>query len=362
MDPVRQARPCIICGALRPEDADDERALCQQCLHGSPAEPSTPVPAQEGDSGSELEKQTALYLKPPFPASQSESSPERRIHSQFDSATDAIHSTLGFQPVNVSESGGRPKGKERAIEPTPEPIPAPQPGNIPEGNSPKATTGVEESQGHSAPEQSTSTAAPVPIKKVKLKPACASCKRSKIRCTHREPMELDSGQASAEHQFILPMEGAGVSTDISMEQVSSAKMWPHLRPKSKREAAKAGSSKSSAPKPRGRPPKRKVAKPRITQKVANLGGGGEIGEEVNPPPPKRAKRGRKPAQPIVDTSAEASHMAMNNILTTQFQGMIRECEAKWDAVFASVEEAKHTFNETKGLMDRWLDIWKRGEV
>jgi hypothetical protein len=190
IDPVRQARPCSNCGAPRAEDATDEIDLCAKCL-GIPTEPSTPVPAtQEGDSRSELERQTAEYIRQPTLASQSGSFPAGHSHSQFDPITDAIHlafgsqsvnvsledtrsqsrvrarvptpesipvtdtlqSTLGFQPVNVSQSGGRPKGKERAVDPSPELVSTSQSEKVSESNSAKVTTGVGESQSPSVPE------------------------------------------------------------------------------------------------------------------------------------------------------------------------------------------------------------------
>jgi hypothetical protein len=65
---------------------------------------------------------------------------------------------------------------------------------------------------------------------------------------------------------------------------------------------------------------------------------------------------------MADNLTVASHMATNNVLARKLQDKIRECEAEWDAASSSVEEAKKSFTEAKGMVDQWLGMWKKGEV
>ncbi|KAE8413226.1 hypothetical protein BDV36DRAFT_38845 [Aspergillus pseudocaelatus] len=215
-----------------------------------------------------------------------------------------------------------------------------------------------------------------------MEPACGSCRKNKVRCTHRKPVvnpREDAFQPEAQRP-IQPKESdqpaqVDPAQDDPEEEASSKREG--IRPKSQAAGTPIG---KIPPRPRGRPRKQ----PKEAQAIVNEGKAVEEPES----PPKRPRRGRKPAQRI-GTSAEgksgqatapepaaaavpaetmaanlsiASNMALNNILAEDFQETVRECEVKWQAVSDSLEEAMDSFREAKRKIDTWLGMWRRGEV
>ncbi|BAE60158.1 unnamed protein product [Aspergillus oryzae RIB40] len=236
-----------------------------------------------------------------------------------------------------------------------------------------------------------------------MEPACGSCRRSKVRCTHRKPVvNPRDGKSCIKNPIILFL--GRCLTCISADAFQSEAQRP-IQPKESDQLSRddpaqddpgEGSSKRAGlrpksqpadtpdgkipPKPRGRPRKH----PEETQAVVNKGKAVEEPES----PPKRPRRGRKPAQRIgssaqgksgqatapepaaatvpTETMAAniyiATNMALNNVLAENFQETVRECEVKWQAVSDSLGEAMDSFREAKRKIDAWLDMWKKGEV
>ncbi|KAE8132637.1 hypothetical protein BDV38DRAFT_287556 [Aspergillus pseudotamarii] len=392
------ARPCNNCGGPRAEDVPDDIEFCEKCTTsnapvasfdphaGSPTESNTLVPAaqsgssERGDSHSGQEKEAADPDEPilvPDPGMV----PVGCSPSQIETATGAAEPMPTAQSDKALRGGNRLKRKASALG-VGEPILAAEPDNRVEGTGHKGTSNVEQRQDPSSHEQKVSAPAPNPAKKVKMEPACGSCRKSKVRCTHRKPVvnpREDAFQPEAQRP-IQPKESDQPAqldpTQDDPEEAASSKR-EGISPKSQAADTPIG---KIPPKPRGRPRKH----PKEVQAIVNEGKAVEEPES----PPQRPRRGRKPAQRI-GTSAEgksgqatapepaaaavpaetmaanlsiASNMALNNILAEDFQETVRECEVKWQAVSDSFEEAMDSFHEAKRKIDTWLGMWRRGEV
>ncbi|KAB8228173.1 uncharacterized protein BDW43DRAFT_292025 [Aspergillus alliaceus] len=225
-----------------------------------------------------------------------------------------------------------------------------------------------------------------------MEPACGSCRRSKIRCTHRKPItdprEASTGRQPEAQRPIQPKRDVQASQGSSGEQASSPGMEARLRPKKQgpttaRKEPKTRSTSGSG-RPRGRPPKRKVEETKALMEGADEGNATVEPES----PPKRARRGCKPGQrsgmsaegkleqakgpepPVATISAEqmaenltiASRVALGNVLAEEVEAKVRECEAKWEAVSNALEAAILCFREAKQLVDPYVAMWRRGDA
>ncbi|KAE8351568.1 hypothetical protein BDV28DRAFT_162341 [Aspergillus coremiiformis] len=214
-----------------------------------------------------------------------------------------------------------------------------------------------------------------------MEPACGACRKSKIRCTHRRPVNNPRDASTAlppeAQRPIQPKGRLQTSPDNPGEQTSSAS---RLRSKKQGQAGvpNEASSQTSQGRPRGRPPKRLASE---------LDVGDDAGTVAEEPelPPKRARCGRRPAQrtgtsaqgkrgpatgPELSDSAKtlaenltmASIMAMNKCGAEDFQDSVRECEAKWQAVLDALDTAMVAFRGAKQRLDRCFEMWKRGDI
>ncbi|KAE8359598.1 hypothetical protein BDV27DRAFT_52349 [Aspergillus caelatus] len=199
------ARPCNNCGGPRAEDVPDEIELCEQCTTsnapiasfgpqvGSPTEPNTLVPATQSDSSerggshSGQEKEAADPDEPilvPDPGRV----PVGCRPSQIETGTGAAEPMPAAQSDKALRGGNRLKRKASALG-VGERVLAAEPDKRVEGTSHKGTSYVEQVwQDPSSHEPKVSAPAPNPAKKVKMEPACGSCRKNKVRCTHRKPV------------------------------------------------------------------------------------------------------------------------------------------------------------------------------
>ncbi|OGM42112.1 hypothetical protein ABOM_008592 [Aspergillus bombycis] len=391
------ARPCKNCGAPRAEDVPDEIELCEQCIARgapvasldsqarSPTEPNTPVPAtqSDGSQGDDIharQGREAADLDEPILVPD----PGCVLVGCRPSRVGTETSTVEPMPAGLSDSalkGGNWLKRKASALGVEEPILDTESNQSVESIGPVDTSTFGQSQGSSSHEQAISAPAPNPAKKVKMEPACGSCRKSKIRCTHRKPVVNPRDDAfQQETQRPLQPKESGVTSHDDSEhddpgEESSKRAG--LRPKSQPRATPVG---RIPPKPRGRPRKQ----PEETQAVVDEGNAVEEPES----PPRRPRRGRRPAQRM-GTSAEgkrgqatapepaasavpaetiaanlsiASNMALNNILAGDFQETARECGVKWQAVSDSLRDAMNTFDEAKHKIDTWLGMWRRGEI
>ncbi|KOC08933.1 hypothetical protein AFLA70_61g004180 [Aspergillus flavus AF70] len=391
------ARPCKNCGGPRAEDVPDEIELCEQCTAsnmpvasfdsqaGSPTEPNTPVPYtqsdgfQGGDGHSGKGKEPA-DLDEPILVPDPESVPVGCRPSQIEIGTLAVESMSAAQSESASRGGNRLKRKASALN-AEEPVLDSESDKSVENVSPKDTSNIGQGHDPSSHEQTINAPASNPAKKVKMEPACGSCRRSKVRCTHRKPVvnPRDDAFQSEAQRPIQPKKSDQLSRDDPAQDDpgEGSSKRAGLRPKSQPADTPDG---KIPPKPRGRPRKH----PEETQAVVNKVKAVEEPES----PPKRPRRGRKPAQRIgssaqgksgqatapepaaatvpTETMAAniyiATNMALNNVLAENFQETVRECEVKWQAVSDSLGEAMDSFREAKRKIDAWLDMWKKGEV
>ncbi|GAB1204645.1 hypothetical protein APSETT445_003308 [Aspergillus pseudonomiae] len=330
------ARPCKNCGAPRAEDVPDEIELCEQCTArdapvasfdsqaGSPTEPSTPVPATQSNG----------YQG------------------------DDIHSGQGREAVDLDE-----------------PVLVPDPGSVLVGCGP-CQVGM-----------GTSPVAPMPAaplgsalndgNRLKRKASALGVEEPILDIEHDQSVENAFQQET--QRPLQPKESGETSQDDPAhdDPGEESSKRAGLRPKSQPGATRVG---RIPPKPRGRPRKQ----PEEIQAVVDEGNAVEEPES----PPRRPRRGRRPAQRM-GTSAEgkrgqatvpepaaaavpaetmaanlsiASNMALNNILAEDFQDTVRDCGEKWQTVSDSLREAMDSFHEAKHKIDTWLEMWRRGEV
>ncbi|KAB8255791.1 hypothetical protein BDV32DRAFT_153929 [Aspergillus pseudonomiae] len=390
------ARPCKNCGAPRAEDVPDEIELCEQCTArdapvasfdsqaGSPTEPNTPIPAthSDGSQGDDIHSgqgREAVDLDEPVLVPDPGSVLVGCGPSQVGMGTSAIAPMPAAPSGSALNDGNRLKRKASALG-VEEPILDIEHDQSVESIDPVASTSGQSQGSSSSHEQANNTPAN-PAKKVKMEPACGSCRKSKIRCTHRKPVvnPRDDAFQQETQRPLQPKESGETSQDDPAhdDPGEESSKRAGLRPKSQPGATRVG---RIPPKPRGRPRKQ----PEEIQAVVDEGNAVEEPES----PPRRPRRGRRPAQRM-GTSAEgkrgqatapepaaaavpaetmaanlsiASNMALNNILAEDFQDTVRDCGEKWQTVSDSLREAMDSFHEAKHKIDTWLEMWRRGEV
>ena len=226
---------------------------------------------------------------------------------------------------------------------------------------------------------------------VKLTPACAKCKRAKIRCKHRQPLG----------------EGNNIPVDVDVE--GPEELPPPRKKKRVRIDLGQGDAEEKADAASGPPPsspserktrgirKRKLAETEDaaveTSTPADKASQQQQQQqqqqqEEQQPPQKRSRRGRKPKnagpvevedssgtaqapqddEPVTAASGAgipappsfpasslegAALLSRHVVLSRELQQKLAECETKW---LAAVESLKGT----KELLDSWVSVWKSG--
>lgn len=221
---------------------------------------------------------------------------------------------------------------------------------------------------------------------VKLTPACAKCKRAKIRCKHRQPL------------------GESNNTPVDVDVEGPEELPPPRKKKRVRIDLGQGDAEEKADAASGSPPsppserktrgirKRKVAETEDAA-VENNTPADEASqqqqqqeqEQEQQPPQKRSRRGRKPknAAPVevddspdtaqapsgeplpaasgagipappsfpVDSLEGAALLSRHVVLSRELQQKLAECETKWLAAVESLKGAKE-------LLDSWVGVWR----
>lgn len=222
---------------------------------------------------------------------------------------------------------------------------------------------------------------------VKLTPACAKCKRAKIRCKHRQPL------------------GESNNTPVDVDVEGPEGLPPPRKKKTVRIDLGQGDAEEKADAASGSPPsppserktrgirKRKVAETEDaaveTNTPAHKASQQQQQEEEveQQPPQKRSRRGRKPknAGPVeVEDSSDtaqaprdeplpaasgagipappsfpadglegAALLSQHVVLSRELQQKLVECETKWLAAVESLKRAKE-------LLDSWVSVWRSG--
>ncbi|ODM17854.1 hypothetical protein SI65_06642 [Aspergillus cristatus] len=216
---------------------------------------------------------------------------------------------------------------------------------------------------------------------LKLTPACASCKRAKVRCTHRRILGED-GTVSADDQ--TPPRPQKKTVRLRLNHPGTAEGMPEADPNAPRQT-------------RGGSRKRKLAETEENgiQDIFELPGDGTQ-EDPQPPGQKRARRRRKVRnynEEVIEGTGNSSDTARANteepaattagiagtsvfhisrppfpagnlqgstvlarhvVLSRELQQKIDDSHAKWSAAMEALQEAKWA-------LDTWVDVWMKGE-
>ncbi|KAL5355979.1 hypothetical protein BJX96DRAFT_171176 [Aspergillus floccosus] len=246
---------------------------------------------------------------------------------------------------------------------------------------------IAESQAtHEAQAAEPSAPAPAPKQpgKVRMTPACANCKRSKIRCVHRRVLD-DNGHPAAPAPAPVPKKrkradepansGATQGSHDDATAPPPAKRVLRLRAPKKaadeEKPAVQATAQQALPapeqegkRPRGRPRKRKV--------VTFEEGVGET-EGDAPPPAKRGRKdndqalaqvqgddedaglstaARRGVAAMMDSVEGASVLAMHSVLSRELEEKLEACQTSLQATIDSIHDAK-------GILDAWVVAWTR---
>ncbi|KAL4889406.1 hypothetical protein BDV59DRAFT_205245 [Aspergillus ambiguus] len=218
--------------------------------------------------------------------------------------------------------------------------------------------------------------APKRSEKRKMTPACANCKRSKIRCVHRRAID-DNGNlgpevpaASSKKRKRAAEPASSVATQG--ENDDSANQPPHKRVLRIRAPKKLGDDevvpatqpqvqpepKEEGRKPRGRPRKRKVV---VFEENA------DTNEEVNHPPAKRGRKSKSKGDntaggdepksleflaSMEDSIEGASFLAMHNVLSRELDEKLTQCQTSLQSTIDSIHNAKR-------ILDTWVEVWTK---
>ncbi|GES64789.1 hypothetical protein ATEIFO6365_0009027800 [Aspergillus terreus] len=304
----------------------------------------------------------------------------------------------GFlSPVARSRETQVPESPVYAPESPPSPVPGPQQHpHTSRGRSPyiPPVSQVPSSPPAAPSAQATEPSAPAPAPKqqgkVRMTPACARCKRSKIRCVHRRVLDDDGRPAAAAGTYPLPFHrplarrkdaptnnAAAPAPAVKKRKradepanpdatqgggddgaaVPAAKRKLRLRaPRKPADEEKPAAPEQEGKRPRGRPRKRKA--------VTFEEGVDEEAEGEGPP----AKRGRKEqgddddagvsaaarrgAAAMMDSVEGASVLAMHGVLSRELEEKLAACRTSLQATIDAIHDAK-------GILDAWVEAWTR---
>ena len=211
---------------------------------------------------------------------------------------------------------------------------------------------------------------------VKLTPACARCKRAKIRCTHRRALGEEGNEAS--------FDGSMGESEVPPSVVGK-KVRPRLNPEVEGKAEPGSSHSVTKRHTRGANRKRPMVEEISqddSQDTNRLSGeaisGGDGTRDPSKHPQKRSRRGRKPKndRPADDTEESsdiipatvyesarprfganslegAGLLSRHVVLSRELQLKLHDCDTKWLAAIESLHEAKRT-------LDTWVAVWQSG--
>lgn len=213
---------------------------------------------------------------------------------------------------------------------------------------------------------------------VKLTPACPSCKRAKIRCTHR--------RALGEEENAVSFDGSIGESEVP-PSVIGKKVRLRLNPEVEGKTDAESNHSPSKRHTRGANRKRARMEEDDSQDTNGLSGeaisGGDGArdpskQQQQPHPQKRSRRGRKPKndRPADDTEESsdtipppiyesarprfganslegAGLLSRHVVLSRELQQKLQDCDTKWLATIESLHEAKRT-------LDTWVAVWQSG--
>ncbi|KAF4159813.1 hypothetical protein CNMCM6069_000892 [Aspergillus lentulus] len=240
----------------------------------------------------------------------------------------------------------------------------------------------------------------------KMTPACANCKKSKIRCRHRQVIEDDDSNVPSRKRKREAEAHVGVRDDAGNGSDASASVGaedqappPAMRPlrirlKGKKEEVLTESA-LVPPDPKLFVEVEEEASSGATESkpaaAVSVEGTGSV--EASNPPRKRTRRGRKPKAerdveaveqaavrnttpaPVVAPAAArspatapgsrplpsfpmnnlegAAHLSVHAVLSRELQQKLEDAETKWLAAIRSLQAAKQA-------LDNWVEVWNRG--
>ena len=211
---------------------------------------------------------------------------------------------------------------------------------------------------------------------VKLTPACPSCKRAKIRCTHR--------RALGEEENAVSFDGSIGESEVPPSVIGKKvrlRLNPEVEGKTDAESNHSPSKRHTRGANRKRPMVEEISQD-DSQDTNGLSGeaisGGDGTRDPSKHPQKRSRRGRKPKndRPADDTEESsdiipatvyesarprfganslegAGLLSRHVVLSRELQLKLHDCDTKWLAAIESLHEAKRT-------LDTWVAVWQSG--
>lgn len=214
---------------------------------------------------------------------------------------------------------------------------------------------------------------------VKLTPACARCKRAKIRCTHRRALGEEENGISFDESIgesEVPPSVIGKKVRLRLNPEVEAKAEPesnrspskrHTRGANRKRARMEETSQDDSQDTNG-----------LSGEVIIGGDGTRDPSKQQQHPQKRSRRGRKPKNDrLADDTEESSDtipapiyesacprfganslegaglLSRHVVLSRELQQKLQDCDTKWLAAIESLHEAKRT-------LDTWVAVWQSG--